>query len=251
MNNLDSNCFFHFTPVMWNLYDILRNGFAPNYSLELIKLDRTNVIAGIWIPMVCFCDLPLKFLKDHMDYYGNFGLGLRKSWGIEMKMNPVLYFHDNSSLFNHIFDAMKLLENAHTTNWIDIKSITQGILGYLKPYRGISTRNLSEEKTFYNEREWRYIPDVINKMSAIPFNKRDINQQRKSFNTRIHHYQYNRLRLNINPDDIKYIIIKDEKHKSTMVNHLADIYKKPSDANLINMLEEKIISKTEILNSSS
>jgi hypothetical protein len=84
---------------MHNLKGILKNGFSPRYCLEY-TLDSTDRIAAskrqppcYSIPMVCFCDLPLSLIRKHLDEYGGFGIGLRKSWGVKHGVEPVFYTH--------------------------------------------------------------------------------------------------------------------------------------------------------------
>jgi Putative abortive phage resistance protein AbiGi, antitoxin len=48
--------------------------------------------------IVCFCDLPLSNLSEHLNFYGNYGIGLTKEWGIGKGINPVIYLSQASEL---------------------------------------------------------------------------------------------------------------------------------------------------------
>ncbi len=66
--------------------------------------------------MVCFCDLPLSRLQNHIHgykwnfngvdrqskQYGKFGLGMSKEWGTTKKLNPVTYIQPDSHLLQFI-----------------------------------------------------------------------------------------------------------------------------------------------------
>ena len=48
--------------------------------------------------MVCFCDIPLSDIAEHTQKYGNYAIGLKKTWAMEQGVTPILYVHDNSVL---------------------------------------------------------------------------------------------------------------------------------------------------------
>ena len=127
MATIKSNSLFHFTPKEEYLLDILENGFWPRYCFEdiewLIPKDLKNElekqeednfletltkelvksnISSIAYPMSCFCDIPLSKITAHTDFYGSFGLGMTKEWGIRKRLNPIFYLSDNSIIPNLI-----------------------------------------------------------------------------------------------------------------------------------------------------
>ena len=79
MSNLSSETLFHFTGFE-SLRSILENEFIPHWCIEDFYFKTNDVYAKIAIPMVCFCDIPLGNIKEHMDDYGNCGIGMKKSW---------------------------------------------------------------------------------------------------------------------------------------------------------------------------
>lgn len=94
METLSSNTLFHFTSKPSFLISILQEGFKPRYCMEdfsmfefILGKDNSNFA----VPMVCFCDLPLSKVKDHVGKYGNFGIGLTKEWGMREKVSPLMY----------------------------------------------------------------------------------------------------------------------------------------------------------------
>ncbi|MBA3071804.1 MAG: hypothetical protein FP829_06570, partial [Nitrospirae bacterium] len=89
MGNISTNTVFHFTS--WsNLFGILKNNFLPKYSTETVHLFGATSVE-IAIPMVSFCDIPLSQIKEHVQDYGSYGIGMTKSWAFKNGLNPVIY----------------------------------------------------------------------------------------------------------------------------------------------------------------
>lgn len=90
---ISADTFFHFTDKISKVKGILKNGFRASYCYEEIPF---NISGGhLAIPMVCFCDLPLSLTKNHIQKYGGFGIGMKKSWGLEMEMSSINYVQPN------------------------------------------------------------------------------------------------------------------------------------------------------------
>ena len=104
-SNLSSNTLFHYTRRFDNFKKILNDGFRPNYSLENFEFlfeEDTNIANHHFIPMVCFCDIPISSAKEHIKNYGNYAIGLSRKWGEDNGLNPVMYISRNSKI-NKIF----------------------------------------------------------------------------------------------------------------------------------------------------
>ena len=101
---ISANTLFHFTYRYDTLISILQSKFFPRLCLE----------KGLWhpgdkkwaIPMVCFCDIPLSNIAEHTRKYGNYAIGIKKTWAIEQGVTPILYVHDKSSFIGHGLDAL-------------------------------------------------------------------------------------------------------------------------------------------------
>ncbi|MFU0923178.1 abortive infection system antitoxin AbiGi family protein [Kluyvera sichuanensis] len=75
-----SETLFHFTKSSDTLEIILKNGFWPRYCLEDIRWLEFTDVEYVSYPMVCFCDIPLSRISEHVSFYGSFGLGVSKDW---------------------------------------------------------------------------------------------------------------------------------------------------------------------------
>ena len=80
---ISSNNLFHFYPEFQYLKQAINEGLWPRYFIE--KKWSAKDIA---IPMFCFCDIPLSQIKDHIDEYGHYGIGVTKDFARDNKITP-------------------------------------------------------------------------------------------------------------------------------------------------------------------
>ncbi|GAB3886069.1 abortive infection system antitoxin AbiGi family protein [Spirosoma agri] len=200
MSILSANTLFHFTDKLKWLINIFDKGFIPRLSKEFY--DGNGVFDkdehGSLVPMVCFCDLPVSQLRNHINTYGQYGIGLEKDWGIQEGLNPVFYITKDSEFVNDYNRIAKGLDDIliplinHSNNQelrnsiirlsqqIDIgakidlseiahkiftKSLAFGTMQkFYKPYYGkfIKVDKVYENYCYYDEREWRFTPTFKN-----------------------------------------------------------------------------------------
>jgi hypothetical protein len=116
----------------------------------------------VYIPMACFCDIPHSRIDNHAgdeEDYGPYAVVFQKEWGRQRGVNPVSYVvSESDSESGSKSDFAVAFQNFEAlTDSIDkedecwqIRSVFRKLLQFLKPYE--------EEKRYYDEREWRYIP---------------------------------------------------------------------------------------------
>src|SRR5690242_19523216 len=108
MTRPHSDSLFHFTRSLDALHGILVHGFRPRYCLESIGWAQTP-LTHVAFPMVCFCDLPISKLANHVDYYGGgYGVGLTREWALKWGLNPVVYVNPGNALpqiLRHLVEA--------------------------------------------------------------------------------------------------------------------------------------------------
>ena len=192
---LSSSVLFTFTQELDFLLDMLANGIKPRYSFESLPNNSSHYI----LPMKCFCDIPLSKIKVHLDWYGNYGLGIRQETLKKKGVTPVLYVHETS-----VKEILKpLIENPKS----------QKLVALAKKYFGTTYKLLDDDlyqrtsRKFYDEREWRYVP-VNAKLEWFPKSfgiKEGLTLARK----RNEEYPFEGPSIQLNFQDIEYIIIKD------------------------------------------
>ena len=97
------NILFHFTDKN-ALFNILEDSFKVSYARERIK--GQNAVREFAVPMVSFCDLRLSELKDHIEKYGKFGIGLTKEWAFRNGLNPVMYINETSHFTDNFIKGL-------------------------------------------------------------------------------------------------------------------------------------------------
>jgi abortive phage resistance protein AbiGi (putative antitoxin) len=207
--NISSAALFHFTNSFSHLKSILRHGFYPHYCCEY-TLDLADRRAALErkppthaLPIVSFCDLPLSVIWEHLEAYGHFGIGLRKEWGVRNGLAPVVYTHRKAvtrTLMSRITNrAISIGETVASER-------TPFLAAYVKPFNGYAwRRGRSPSKiTFYDEREWRYVPPVGDNIPLFLKRSEYRNSRRRDF---LHNRLRQKYTLPVHPDDIQYLVV--------------------------------------------
>jgi hypothetical protein len=230
-DNISSSVLVHFTSKLEYLKSILENGFYPRYCPEY-TLDPADVKAASLgrpplraIPMVCFCDLPIGIIKNHYRYYGPYGIGLDRDWGLKHGLSPVIYTHDTAGTRKPLLHVVTKTSSARDGGLQqDIKTLA----AYSKPYEGPQWRRgqVTQEVKFYHEREWRYVPEVPQKFLAWK------NYNNGTTREKLHQKLRQRDTLTIHPRNIQYLILpysKSETNVLRMHDYIMDLYSKRFD----------------------
>jgi len=203
--NLSSDTLFHFTSDFNTLKLILENGFQSRYIYE--KLPGRKI--AYLTKAVCFCDIPLGLIKEHVNWYGTYGIGINRPIAKTQGFSPVLYIHSKSPKYpkGSSLTSIEWFQNFSFTN-------------YLKQVRGKqmffddNNKPLWKWKTFYNEREWRYFPpdkkiEVVQYKIETELEKRRVELNNGDLPI-----------LKFDPDWIEYILIKDYKDVEELIKIL-------------------------------
>jgi hypothetical protein len=267
---ISSNTLFHFTSKIENVINILEEEFRPHFCLEDLNIITPDIgpreELESAIPMVCFCDIPLSQARIHMETYGKYGIGLSKEWGKLNKICPMLYVHENSAI---PFGVRKMLENGidfflmdnvhidmPLTNIENIAKIVSGlerivsgldrIESFIKPYEGRLWRDgkyIPSKIRFYDEREWRFVPELPEDFSSSRLTKAEFldEKKKKSANEKLRENCV----LKFEPLDIKYIIVQKENEIIDIIKKIEGIEK--YDDNQKRLLCSRVISSEQIL----
>ncbi len=283
---ISANTLFHFTSNLENLIGILTTNFYPRYCLEDHSVFWTKDMAKrlryseIAIPMVCFCDIPLSSIRNHIKVYGRYAIGLSKEWGEKKRISPVMYALSNSISATVIRKSLYTIEkcihksNAHLNalysndpnykqdkkdKLIDILSdelarVDSGLLdimAFTKNYRGTFIRNGKQYRNvcFYDEREWRYVPNgrFLFEQGIPSYIPKEVwidLTKRRDANTKLERPE---CMLTFGPPDIRYIIVAKHEEILPMVDSVQQIKGNKYSYNDLRLLTTRIISMEQIL----
>jgi hypothetical protein len=217
--NLSSSVLFTFTPKMEYMLDMIGNGIVPRYSYERLPGSKKHYI----VPMKCFCDIPLGKVKNHMQRYGYYGIGLKKSFLKDHGASPVIYIHKNSERF---FGLRKMK---------GLSLDKSPFLPLLKRYFGDdyffgkNPDDIQHKRIrFYDEREWRFIPKNV--IPEIDNNLMTIKEGLKFVREKNELTTF-KATTPIKPSitDIEYIIIHKKKEISEVIEKLRILYGETKD----------------------
>lgn len=238
---------FHFTQKIENLESILLNHFMPFYCMEKLSYlniidSRTNDYHEMAFPLVCFCDIPTPLQGMHRSKFGQYGIGLEKSWGIKNRLTPVVYSHRYSMLslnLKYLTELYQKLESRVSEEELNgLNNHISYLLMNYKAYEGfayIKDRQVfdTEITRFYDEREWRFLPIECN---GLKLNlKRDEFVSKKTLEIENRKIQRDN-KLTFQITDVKYLYLEDKSEIEPFLNILKSKYTDPE----INMLKEII-----------
>ncbi len=246
------NHIFHYTKNFDSLVSILSTGFSPSYCEEQIA-DLTYLI-----PMVSFCNIPIRDVDLYMRY-GNCGIGMSIEWAIKNRISPVIYVHENSPfndlhrrineellldmVYRQFEDIGAQIETAVDRGEVDyhpkpkeghsrllpiINRITVPTLQFFKNWK---VQYQQQEIITYQEREWRYVPDLQDGKRIIESSNDEFDNYKNGAKPKPHLPEY---LLPIDTiSDLRYIIISNEDERRDIINCLTEKF---GDKDIINAL---------------
>lgn len=210
--------FRFFTKLDYLIESIKNKAMVPRYygeNVEYLEIGHHQIS----YPMICFCDITIHRLQEHMNTYGKYGIAFSKSWGISKGIQPLQYINHNSILkkdFSKAFSAaMENESDSVSANFL----LTQ--MYYMKPIEGKMPRDGKDiSKNFTDECEWRFIPNV----SLIDLPQVVVEDDAASIGKLNDTITENEsCWLKFDYTDIKYIIIPTEEEFSLMCNAIESV----------------------------
>lgn len=212
-----SNSIFHFTKNLEVLKAILKSGFWPRYCLEDMLLLTENLHDFVAFPMVCFCDIPLSRIDEHIGFYGKFGIGMTRKWAEQNGLNPILYASGSNNLTKELLALNGHINKLEKRLQQDAKITTRYIYGHVKPTTGMMVvAGTPVSKDFYQECEWRFIPQHPEITSYL---------RRDQFidETKLEEENSKTLKLSLlkfEPSDVKYIFVEKDSDIPAIMNFI-------------------------------
>lgn len=245
---LSTNSLIHYTSKLDNLLGIIDLlGFRYSYCEEKVK-TRGGKNYSAAIAMVSFCDIPLSDYKKQfynkkntgdLGYYGDYGIGLSKIWANRNGLNSVFYIEYNSFVGSSIRkDFSQFAEG----NKVVDRNLPPQVFLYCKNYQGELFRKgkqVAKDYRFYDEREWRIVPDNSMLKGHSPVIDSIIYEKDKE--------AYNKLiSKSILPfvlEDISYIIVQKESEVSQIYRKLQAV----SNNELIDLTAIRVLTSEQII----
>lgn len=212
-----SSSLFHFTKSINVLQAVLKAGFWPKYCLEDVQWQNYEGHEFVAFPMVCFCDIPISRISDHVAFYGSFGIGLTKEWGAKNGLNPVMYFAGDNPVHKAVKSLTQIMHNLlEPTKESGLRDVRY-ILAHSKPTSGrMLVSGEQKVKEFYQESEWRFVPINDNIDDHLLFNRFQDHDIVTACNEKTLQF----CPLKFLPTDVRYIFVPTDSDIPVIMNFL-------------------------------
>ncbi|MDB5795331.1 MAG: hypothetical protein JWR25_1710, partial [Noviherbaspirillum sp.] len=193
------------------LQSTLKNGFWPRYYLEDMAWHGQPGFDFLASPMVCFCDIPLSRIGDHIEFYGSYGIGMRREWAAVNHINPVVYIAAGNNHFARSLGGMGIYLSQITDEMVNRKAkrLVQHVMAHIKPIQGRMPLKGKDEvvvKDFYQESEWRHV--ATHKKIAVFLPEKAYRSQ--EILDAEHATTFEHGLLKFTPTDVNYIFVESD-----------------------------------------
>jgi hypothetical protein len=267
------DCLYHFTDSIDVVKNILADKFYGSYSRETFRWR--NETTPFFVPTICFADIKHDKVFEYKSY-GNYCIGLSKEWAVRNKLNPVLYIEKNSSvsdvLVKSLFGALggirKLQQEViNVQRLADIAKLTkkpeQAIrarkateqlrhemeayqftiysIYYTKHYQDdleLKTGEVLKNYRFYDEREWRYVPEFDCAVCELKTSEEEYKKWRgEGPKPRLANVS-----LDFDPSDIQYLFVSNQEDVKNLIEWIETLKKEGLTDDDKKILIKKILS---------
>ncbi len=182
MSKISPTSLFHFTEKKEVLKSILQNGLRFSYSkeefpgclrpinpeVEFDGIARHMEKMYVAIPMICFCDIPLSRVSEHVGKYGKYGVAfdktkMAKDYNFKgfYELNPISYYYSDS-LVSPLHGLCASISSLNPSD--EDRNNLLRLLGFSKSYDNHHEYAFFKKQyhCFYDEREWRLVRSNAN-----------------------------------------------------------------------------------------
>lgn len=247
-SEITANALFNFMQEYSFLEKILLNmSIFPRYypeDISYLKLKyKSKDLTEWYIPMTCFCDIPLHQISYHAEGnpsspedrgYGKFSIAFHKSFGIKKGIQPIHYLNQESINAVELTNTMNLLLSEDFEGVSEASKVNDIITNFIfeyiriiKPYYGQMKRKGKDnqiqiiKKNFQDEHEWRYIPKLeSNELPLMLIEEKDIlaEEVNKFYTDSIPLTTKGVLSFNV--DDIRYIFVDTNQNRNKLIKFI-------------------------------
>lgn len=249
-SKITANALFNFMQDYSFLEKILLNmSIFPRYypeDISYLKLKyKSKDLTEWYIPMTCFCDIPLHQISYHAEGnpsspedrgYGKFSIAFHKSFGIKKGIQPIHYLNQESINAVELTNTMNLLLSEDFEGVSEASKVNDIITNFIfeyiriiKPYYGQMKRKGKDnqiqiiKKNFQDEHEWRYIPKLeSNELPLMLIEEKDIlaEEVNKFYTDSIPLTTKGVLSFNV--DDIRYIFVDTNQNRNKLIKFIRE-----------------------------
>lgn len=188
MSVLSSYSLFHFTSSLDAIQSILKGGLRYTWVAEKLPIHGV----GYLLQTICFCNIPLSMIEEHVEWYGKYAIGFKRTALRAKGASPVLYLHSDSSLLYKGKSALDSYEK-------------ERFLPYFKQFYGQQYHpkyGSYKKKLFYDEKEWRLFCGLA---EMVRFkDQADLENKREQKKSQTKNWKV----MPVSPDMIEYIILE-------------------------------------------
>lgn len=253
-----SNAIYNFMKEFSYLKEAIKNkALTPRYceeNIEYLDLNyKSEVLKKACVLQKCFCDIPLhsiskKFLLEtrddiekldekikkeveggstHIDFYGEYGIAFSKKWAKKRNIQPVQYINENTSLSVQLKNSFEYVSSKDSISDLVVSDIISRVSFY-KPLFGEMGRTIENKtiyffKNFYDECEWRYVPEEKKlskcQISSVIFDK-ETRKFKDQISNRLKDEKYRCLWLEFDYQDIRYLIVPNNNARNMLIRYI-------------------------------
>jgi hypothetical protein len=243
-SKITANALFNFMREYSFLEKIIYDmAISPRYypeDVRYLNLKRGSKDLTEWyIPMTCFCDIPLHQIGYHAEGnsmclndkgYGKFSIAFHKEFGIRKGIQPIHYLNNKSIQVGELTTALNVLINKDSSTSEVNGILTNFIFEYIrmiKPYTGTMKRRNKDNnvieitKNFQDEHEWRYIPKLNPR--ELPLMLVEEEEIRAEEINRIYTNSIPQTRdgvLKFDVEDVRYLFVDTVQHRDRLIQFI-------------------------------
>jgi hypothetical protein len=188
--------------------------------------------------------IPLSQIGRHLNVYGDYGIGMTKTWGMQNGISPVLYTYPGSLPMKRFGRLMKILDGIPKSPDQPFRK-THDFVSFLKPYEGQLHRpgKILENIRFYDKREWRFLPELPTDFVPLFLTKEKFmnHEMRTQANLKLAAIS----RLSFVPNDIRYLVVRGDEEIVPLTNQIEQIKIKYSPDD-VRLLKTRVITAEQI-----
>lgn len=169
---------------------------------------------AIAFPMVCFCDIPLSRIDEHVNFYGEYGLGLSRDWGLKNNLTPVIYTTAHNPISRALLTINTILTKTDQQTQNELNIAIDQLVRRIKPLEGtMFVHGQAVRKDFYQELEWRHLPELSELKRSI-WMQDTIEIEAGNQATR------NNAMLRFTPQDVRFLFVATDADIPPLVNFI-------------------------------